>query len=222
MSAFDPNDKNIKINWRDEPDEENKIEPILTPREILSNVAEESLKSRTERKAVKEYKEIIKQFNSYTDMKKYLISRTPLNIEALNNLEINILKLNKTLSALEKTDILMEIYKRVANIPKVYNSFSVEEYLQKELEKRKHKNLLNFAWPFIVLALIIGLMGISVNLVGALLLAIPIVPLGFIILFFLLQWIIGKEKMNRYGTFITIALLVILAITCIILSAVVF
>ena len=128
MSAFDPNDKNIKINWRDEPDEE----------EIL------------------EHKKL------------------------------------------------------------------VEEYKKKELEKRELKNLLNFAWPFIVLALIIGLGAISMNLLGALLLAIPIVPLGFLILFFLIQWIIGREKMKRYGTFITITLLIILVVVCIVLSAVLF
>lgn len=99
----------------------------------------------------------------------------------------------------------------------------VEEYMQKELEKRQLKNfLLPIAWPFIVLALIIGLGAISINLLGAFLLAIPIVPLGFLILFFLLQWIIGKEKMKRYGTFITITLLIILVVICIILSAIVF
>ena len=75
-------------------DEENEIEPISSPREILSNVAEDKLKNRSERKAIKKYKEIIKQYNSYISMKRYLTSRTQLDINAIRNLEINILKID--------------------------------------------------------------------------------------------------------------------------------
>ena len=199
-------------------DEENEIESIRTPRDILSNVAEENLKSRAERKAIKKYKEIIAQINSHISMKKYLISRAPLDINAIRNLEINILKMDKILSALEETEILTEIYKRETKTPKVSNSFS---------------DVVSFKMLFygipISLLFMIGLLSLwfsSVENLFAVLLfsiffAIPIFPFGFLILFFLLQWIIGKEKMNQYGTFITIILLVILAITCVILSAMV-
>lgn len=201
-------------------DEENEIEPIPSPREILSNVAEEKLKNRAERKAIKEYKEIIKQLNSYIGMRRYIASRTTLDIKAINNLEKNILTLNKTLSALENTEILTEIYKRVANIPKVYNSFSAEEYLQKELEKRQLKNfLIPIVWPFVVLALIIVLVAINIKLLEFLFWAILIVPLGFLILFFLLQWIIGKEKMNCYPKFSIFSILTILVVLCIVLTS---
>ena len=194
-------------------DEENEIEPIPSPREILSNVAEEKLKNRAERKAIKEYKEIIKQFDSYIAMKRYLTSRTTLDIKAINNLEINILKIDKKLAALENTEILTEIYKRVANIPKVYNSFSAEEYLQL-------KNfLITLIWPFVILTFIIGLIVINVKLVEFLFWAIMIVPLGFLILFFILQWIIGKEKMNRYPKFIIFAILTTLLVLCFVLTS---
>lgn len=200
-------------------DEENEIEPIPSPREILSNVAEEKLKNRAERKAIKEYKEIIKQLNSYIEMRRYIASRTTLDIKAINNLEKNILNLNKTLSALENTEILTEIYKRETNSTNSYKPITVEEYLQKESEKRTLKRFfLSIAQPFIVITLIAILGAINMNLLGVLFLAIPIVPIGFLILFFLIQWIIGKEKMNRYSTFIIFAILTILVVVCIVLS----
>lgn len=201
-------------------DEENEVEPILSPREILSNLSEENLKNKAERKAIKKYKEIIKQRNSYIAMKRYLSSRTTFDINAIRNLEINILKIDATLSAFEKTEILTEIYKRVANTPKVYNSSSVEEYLQKELGKRTIENLFfRIVWPFIVLVLLFGLGAININLLEFLFWVIMIGPLGFLILFFLLQWIIGKERMNRYPKFIFFAISTILVVLCIVLTS---
>ena len=101
----------------------------------------------------------------------------------------------------------------------------VAESLKKEIKKREIKKFLITAWPFmipVILILLVGLWSIGdffVILTGVLLLAIPIVPLGFLILFFLLQWIIGKEKTNRYATFIIITILTILTIICFIISA---
>ena len=45
-------------------------------------------------------------------------------INAIRNLEINILKIDVALSALEETEILMEIYKRETTIPKASKSHS--------------------------------------------------------------------------------------------------
>ena len=197
-------------------DEETRIKPIPSPREVLSKVAEKNLKSRAERKAIKEYKEIVKQFDSCIAMERHLASRTSLDIKIIKGID-------KKLADLENTEILMEIYKREANIADSSNGVSdVEKYLQEELGKIELKKFFIAAWPFIVVFLIIILGAISMNLLGALFLAIPIVPLGFLILFFFLQWIIGKEKMKKHGTFITITLLIILVVFCFILSAVIF
>ena len=105
------------------------------------------------------------------------------------------------------------------NVETIEHKKMVEEYLQKESEKRTLKRFfLPIAQPFIVITLIAILGAININLLGFLFLAILIVPLGFLILFFLIQWIIGKEKMNRYSTLIIFAILTILVVVCIVLS----
>lgn len=114
----------------------------------------------------------------------------------------------------------------IAELPEHFGEESVEhkkmveEYLQKELGKRQLKNfLIPIVWPFIVLFLIIGLGAINIKLMAFLFWAIMIGPLGFLILFFLLQWIIGKKIMNRYPKLIFFAILTILVVLCIVLTS---
>lgn len=149
--------------------------------------------------------------------------------ETLQSYRESLINRRNSLSPTTSQTYIKILDQMIAELPEHYGEEKynrqklLEAYLQKESGKRELERFIYpILTPFLVFALIIVLGAININLVGALFLAIPIVPLGFIILFFLLQWIIGKEKMNRHPLFITITLLLILVVVCIILSAVVF
>ena len=160
--------------------------------------------------------------------------RDYFNEETLQSYRKSLINRRNSLSSITDQSYIKILDQMIAELPEHFGEESVEhkkmvnEYIQKELRKREREKFLNFAWPFIVPFIIILLMvlysigGFFLALAGGLVLAIPIVPLGLVIFLPLIQWIIGKEKMNRYGTFITISLLIIFIVFCIVLSSIVF